>query len=340
MNPTTLRRVVQTAAITGATCLVGAFAGTAGASTPPTSEPPTSEPSTSAGGGAPVEQDGLVNVNLTGTSVQVPVALAASICDVEVAVLVDDLTDGAAPCPASSSSDAEITTQDSGPVEQDGLVNVNITDLVVQAPISVAANVCDVTVAALVDTAEDAAAPCDAAGAADAVTIVEPPAEEPAPVDQEGLVNVNLTGATVQVPVALAANICDLTVAVLVSDLDDGSAPCAASADSGAMLASPDGGPVEQDGLVNLNLTDLVIQLPISVAANLCDVDVAVLVGAATDAASPCDAAGVADAIAPAEGSPAVTVPDLSLPDVSVPDVSVPDVTVPELTVPEVTVGG
>ena len=47
-------------------------------------------------------------------------------------------------------SDAAVTTEDGGPVAQDGLVNVNVTDVVVQAPISVVANVCDVTVAVLV----------------------------------------------------------------------------------------------------------------------------------------------------------------------------------------------
>ena len=328
LNP---RRVVG--ALGGVACLVALTAGPVGAATPTTDQ-------SSSADGAPVDQDGLVNVNLTGTSVQVPVALAATICDLEIAVLVDDLSDGAAPCPASSESNAEIATPDGGPVEQDGLVNVNITDLVVQVPVSLAANVCDITVAALVGTTEDTAAPCDAAGAAEALTVVEPPAEQAAPVDQEGLVNVNLTGATVQVPLALAANVCDVTVAVLVSELDDGSAPCDASADSGAMLTAPEGGPVEQDGLVNLNLTDLVIQLPISVAANVCDVDVAVLTGAVADAASPCDAAGLAEAIVAGDAAPEGETPGLTVPDLTVPELTVPDVEVPEITIPEVTLPG
>src|SRR5215212_3495804 len=49
------------------------------------------------------------------------------------------------------------------------------------------------------------------------------------PVTQEGLVNVNLTDVTVQIPIAVAANVCDVNVAVLVSELTDGSAPCDAS---------------------------------------------------------------------------------------------------------------
>ena len=67
-------------------------------------------------------------------------------------------------------ADAVVTTEDGGPVAQEGLVNVNVTDVVVQAPISIAANVCDVTVAVLVSRLEDGASPCDAAATAEAIT--------------------------------------------------------------------------------------------------------------------------------------------------------------------------
>jgi hypothetical protein len=63
------------------------------------------------------------------------------LCDPNVAVLVDELTDGTAPCSASADPSSVVTTQDSGPVQQRGLVNVNVTDLVVQVPIGIAANV-------------------------------------------------------------------------------------------------------------------------------------------------------------------------------------------------------
>jgi hypothetical protein len=250
----------------------------------------------------PVTQEGLVNLNLTGVTVQLPIALAADLCDVTVDVLVNELDDGSAPCDASSNSDAVVATEDGGPVSQEGLVNVNVTDVVVQAPISIAANVCDVTVAVLVSRLQDGASPCDATGTADAITATEsgPPA---APVEQEGLVNLNLTGVTVQLPVALAANVCDVEVAVLVDDLSDGSAPCNASSNSDAAVTTPDGGPVSQDGLVNVNLTDVVVQVPISLAANVCDVSVAVLTSTLEDAASPCDATATAEAITPADGS-------------------------------------
>lgn len=58
----------------------------------------------------------MVNANLTGVTVQAPIALAANACDVNVAVLVDQLSDGAAPCDSSSNPSAMVETQDSGPV--------------------------------------------------------------------------------------------------------------------------------------------------------------------------------------------------------------------------------
>jgi hypothetical protein len=248
-------------------------------------------------------QEGLVNLNLTGVTAQLPIALAANLCDVEVAVLVDGLSDGSAPCDASSNADAVVATEDGGPVAQEGLVNVNVTDVVVQAPVSLVANVCDITVALLVARLQDAASPCDATGTAEAITATESGPPVAAPVEQEGLVNVNLTGATIQLPIALAANVCDVEVAALVSELDDGSAPCDASSNSDAVVATQDGGPVSQDGLVNVNITDLVVQAPISVAANICDVTVALLTSTLEDAASACDATATAEAITPADGS-------------------------------------
>jgi len=289
-----------------------------------------------------VVQEGLVNLNLTGVTAQLPIDLAANLCDVTVDVLVSELDDGSAPCDASSNADAVVATEDGGPVAQEGLVNVNVTDVVVQAPISVVANVCDVTVAVLVSRLADGASPCDATGTAEAITATDSgvPAE---PVEQEGLVNLNLTGVTVQLPIALAADLCDVTVDVLVNELDDGSAPCDASSNSNAVVATQDGGPVAQDGLVNVNVTDVVVQAPIAIAANVCDVTVAVLVSRLADGASPCDAAATAEAITPEGSLPALPTDSVvgelpidsvvgELPIDSVVD-ELPDVTVPELPV-------
>jgi len=61
-------------------------------------------------GPASAQQDGLVNVNISGTTVQVPVAVAANLCNVAVNVLAQDLAqDGTADCNATADPDATAT---------------------------------------------------------------------------------------------------------------------------------------------------------------------------------------------------------------------------------------
>ncbi len=113
---------------------------------------------------AAAQQQGLVNVDISGNTIQVPIAVAANICDVNVAVLVNDLRDDAAMCNATGDADA-ITPADGnggGAGPQEGLINVIIADNVVQVPIAVAANICDGNVAVLVDLVDDDAAACTA----------------------------------------------------------------------------------------------------------------------------------------------------------------------------------
>jgi hypothetical protein len=112
----------------------------------------------------PTVQRGLVNINVEDVTIQVPIAVAANICDVTVAVLVSDLRDGSAACDAFAESDATVTpAEPGGPTFQEGLINVNISGVTIQAPITVAANLCDVTVAILAtDLLEDGEATCDA----------------------------------------------------------------------------------------------------------------------------------------------------------------------------------
>jgi hypothetical protein len=112
----------------------------------------------------PVTQEGLVNVNITDVAVQVPVGIAANVCDVNVAVLVDTFLDQAADCNADTEQQATVSSSDSGPVNQQGLANVNLTDVSVQIPIGIAANICDVNVGVLVSNFVDQADACDAAG--------------------------------------------------------------------------------------------------------------------------------------------------------------------------------
>ena len=117
---------------------------------------------------------------------------------------------------------------------------------------------------------------------------------------QSGLVNINVADNVVQVPIAIAANICDVTVAVLATDLDDGSATCNALAASGATVTPREsGGPTQQDGLINVNLSNNTVQIPIAAAANVCDVDVLVLATAillddATECTARAGALGIA----------------------------------------------
>ena len=123
LNTTIARRVLAAGA--GAAMLsVGAFAAPADAAT---------------------RQNGLINVALTDTTVQVPVSVAANVCGVAVGVLSSALVQGPVDCEALGG--AEATNVDNGGndnTNQQGLVNVSATDTVVQIPVGIAANVCGV----------------------------------------------------------------------------------------------------------------------------------------------------------------------------------------------------
>jgi hypothetical protein len=114
---------------------------------------------------------------------------------------------------------------------------------------------------------------------------------------QEGLVNVNLSDITLQLPIAIAANVCDVNVNVLAEQLRDGGAECDADATSDAVF---DGGDdceaPTQEGLVNVNVSCLIIQVPVALAANICDVNVNVLARQFRDGGATCDAVADADA--------------------------------------------
>lgn len=112
----------------------------------------------------------------------------------------------------------------------------------------------------------------------------------------DSLVNVQISDVNVLVPVSLAANLCDIDVNVLARQLnaDDG-ASCTATAESIATPGSggQGGGNQAGDSLVNVQIDDLTVALPIAIAANVCDVSVNVLAeqlnlpgGATCDAAA------------------------------------------------------
>jgi hypothetical protein len=109
--------------------------------------------------------------------------------------------------------------------------------------------------------------------------------------EQEGLVNVNLQNIDVGVPVAVAANICDVNVNVLTEYIGTGDTACTAEAESGAVFGPGNNqGGAQQNGLVNVNVSDVVVKVPISVAANICDLDVNVLAQSRERGQTTCDA--------------------------------------------------
>jgi hypothetical protein len=107
----------------------------------------------------------------------------------------------------------------------------------------------------------------------------------------DSLVNVQIGDVTVQVPVSVAANICDVNVNVLAEQVELAPTTCEATADSVTVSPSSGGSDHEAgDSLVNLQIGDVTVQVPISVAANICDVDVNVLSAQINVAPTTCEA--------------------------------------------------
>jgi hypothetical protein len=110
---------------------------------------------------------------------------------------------------------------------------------------------------------------------------------------QNGLVNLNLENVTVQVPIGVAANVCDVNIAVLANLVDTGTTqPCTALAntDASAVTVGAPTGTTTQNGLVNVNVSNVTIQVPIAAAVNICDVNAAVLAALSDVGGSSCDA--------------------------------------------------
>ena len=135
------------------------------------------------------------------------------------------------------------------------------------------------------------------ATAALSVGLAAPAAAQP----QNGLVNVAVVDNTVQVPIAVAANVCGLQVGILAQQLRQGPVDCRAAAD--AVATRPNGGGGgggggggQQQGLVNLAITDNTIQVPVGIAANICGVQAAVLAQDLEQGAATCEAEGNAQA--------------------------------------------
>ena len=123
-----------------------------------------------------------------------------------------------------------------------------------------------------------------------AVAVAAVPATADAQTRQEGLVNVSLTD--VNVPIGVAANVCDVSANVLAANNFSGPfGDCDAIAP--ATVTGGGNGNTRQQGLVNVSVSD--VNIPIGVAANVCNVSANVL--AAGNFSGPF---GDCDAIAPA----------------------------------------
>jgi hypothetical protein len=114
---------------------------------------------------------------------------------------------------------------------QTGLVNVSLANTTVQVPVSVAANICGVNVGVLSTILAGGPTTCDATSSSGAVPLT---IGGPATTIQSGLVNVALTNTTVQVPIAAAANLCGVNVAILAVLESPGAAQCTATSHSNA----------------------------------------------------------------------------------------------------------
>jgi hypothetical protein len=129
------------------------------------------------------------------------------------------------------------------------------------------------------------------AGSILAVGVAAAPAS--AQTQQSGLVNVAVVDNTVQVPIAVAANVCQVQVGVLASQLRQAPVTCTANGTAiGTATPAGAGGPTTQNGLVNLAITNNTIQVPIGIAANICGVQAAVLANQLQQGAARCDAQG------------------------------------------------
>jgi len=113
----------------------------------------------------------------------------------------------------------------------DSLVNVQVADLNVLVPVGVAANLCDVNANVLAAQAREGGATCTATS-----TSTASPGQSGGGGNQAGnsLVNVQIDDTTVAIPIAVAADICDVNVNILAQQLRTGGATCEATSSAQA----------------------------------------------------------------------------------------------------------
>jgi hypothetical protein len=111
--------------------------------------------------------------------------------------------------------------------------------------------------------------------------------------NQNGLVNVDVSNNTVQVPIGVAANVCGVAVNILAAGTIASPATCDAVAGATAYSAGNNhGGSTNQQGLINLAITNNTIQVPIGIAANICGIAANVLATQTVSGPASCNALG------------------------------------------------
>ena len=123
------------------------------------------------GSSASAQQEGLVNINIDDVTVQIPLSVAANICGVAVDVLASGIVRAPVDCQAGTIALADDDDGSAEPPDQNGLINVNITNVDVQVPIDVAANVCGVSISALSGLLLQGPVDCQAFGRSAAVSL-------------------------------------------------------------------------------------------------------------------------------------------------------------------------
>jgi hypothetical protein len=108
--------------------------------------------------------DSLVNVQAGDITVLLPIAVAANVCDTSVNALAQQTEVGPTTCTAVADPEATAPQGPGGHQNNAGnsLVNVQIGDITILAPIGVAANICDTNVNVLAEQNKLGRTTCDA----------------------------------------------------------------------------------------------------------------------------------------------------------------------------------
>lgn len=129
------------------------------------------------------------------------------------------------------------------------------------------------------------------------VAMATPATAAPNNANQTGAVNLALQDTTIQVPIALAANICGVAVNVLATATNVSGVEC--TAEGVSIAEDQDGGGgnnANQTGLINVAVQDTTVQVPVAVAANVCGVAVNVVAAFTNVSDVTCDALADAEA--------------------------------------------